>query len=970
MKRDKVFVCYSHKDRRWLDELSVLLAPFEREGRVVPWDDTKLNPGGRWDAEIRQALLEACTAILLVTPEFLESSYIQEVELPAICEAADKSDLLLLAVLVSGALYKKSPLAGREFANPVSKPLDIMTKPLRRRTLVEILQRLESDLKQHFPDLAPPGNTQLGPRIDVSRLPVTDYALFGRSRELKLLTTAWQTARVRLFSIIAQGGTGKTALINRWIRDLGKDDSWGGAQRVFVWSFYTQGSAADRQVSSEPFMLEAFKFFGIRDPGPISAAAKGTILAEALRRQRALLVLDGLEPLQEPPGAGGHPGRLRDQGVRSLLLGLATGQPGLCILTSRLSVADLGMIPGDNQRQCYLEQLKPTAGAQLLRHLLAPGDASMARKERVARLKDELHRAAAEFGGHPLALRLLANYTATALNGDIRRRGQIGPLLHEEGGHARRVMREYESWFADKVELEILYLLGLFDRPAASEVIAMLRKAQPLVGLTEKTHHSDEAQWNIALEHLEKAGLISVDAHGGLDTHPIIRAYFGERLQELNPHSWRAAHTLLYTHFRQSPAKASPETIAEIEPLFRAVFHGCAAGLHQAVFDEVYWPRIERGDEHFAEYRLGLWGSVRSALTCFFVDAPHCLHQGLNLSSQALILRQYGYCSRGLGEIHVAQVCSERALTMSEAAMDWYNASVSALLASMLHLLSGNCQAALLFAKKALRLARRSGNWFRRVVSMTVVADVLHQMGYRKKSLRCFAAAERFQREHEPNRPLLYTGNGTRYCELLCGLGEYEAVRQRILGTHDLKTQQSGDFTEGLSELVAGWLELGLAAKGESAQAAKGIRNLERAETLLKAAGREDLLPRVLLARAGLHRTTSGFCEAYRDLDNMLEIVNRDGIKLHLADFHLERARLFRAVALTREEESLTAFLQLVGAGSVAGKKRSEGEGSRAAPFEARARHHLGMAARLTEEMAYGRRFDEVEELKKQLGIT
>ena len=46
------------------------------------------------------------------------------------------------------------------------------------------------------------------------------------------------------------------------------------------------------------------------------------------------------------------------------------------------------------------------------------------------------------------------------------------------------------------------------------------------------------------------------------------------------PEAWRAGHGRLYEHLRDS-AKALPDTLSEMAPLFQAMHHGCQAGRHQ-----------------------------------------------------------------------------------------------------------------------------------------------------------------------------------------------------------------------------------------------------------------------------------------------------------------------------------------------------------------------------------------------------
>ena len=75
---------------------------------------------------------------------------------------------------------------------------------------------------------------------------------------------------------------------------------WRGAERVFGWSFYSQGT--DRLSSSDEFVEAALRWFGDPDPRAGSPWAKGERLAALVRKQRTILVLDGMEPLQWGPG--------------------------------------------------------------------------------------------------------------------------------------------------------------------------------------------------------------------------------------------------------------------------------------------------------------------------------------------------------------------------------------------------------------------------------------------------------------------------------------------------------------------------------------------------------------------------------------------------------------------------------------------------------------------------------------------
>jgi len=66
---------------------------------------------------------------------------------------------------------------------------------------------------------------------------------------------------------------------------------------------------------------------------------KGERLAHLVAEHRTLLTLDGVEPLQYPPGPKG--GQLKDQALEALLKRLVQDNRGLCIVTTREPLIDL-----------------------------------------------------------------------------------------------------------------------------------------------------------------------------------------------------------------------------------------------------------------------------------------------------------------------------------------------------------------------------------------------------------------------------------------------------------------------------------------------------------------------------------------------------------------------------------------------------------------------------------------------------
>ena len=201
-----------------------------------------------------------------------------------------------------------------------------------------------------------------------------------------------------------------------------------------------------------------------------------------------------MEPLQNPPGS--QEGRLCDPSLQALLGELAAFNTGLCVITTRLPVADIADHERTSAPRRDLEHLSSDAGAKLLRALGGKGDQA------------ELRNANDEFNGHCLAMTLMGSYLTDAYNGDIRCRKEVsGRLGHDirQGVHARKVMESYQSWFGEGPELSILRMLGLFDRPVDETVLRALLKPPAIPELTESLADLSPSEWRTILARLRRA---------------------------------------------------------------------------------------------------------------------------------------------------------------------------------------------------------------------------------------------------------------------------------------------------------------------------------------------------------------------------------------------------------------------------------------------------------------------------------
>jgi TIR domain len=122
----KVFVSYSHKDRKHLERLQVHLKDLERKGMIDLWSDTKIVSGANWREEIKRAIETASVGVLLVSADFLASQFIAEDELPPLLKVAETRGTVILSVILSPCGFDFSPLSQFQAANDPSKPLTKM----------------------------------------------------------------------------------------------------------------------------------------------------------------------------------------------------------------------------------------------------------------------------------------------------------------------------------------------------------------------------------------------------------------------------------------------------------------------------------------------------------------------------------------------------------------------------------------------------------------------------------------------------------------------------------------------------------------------------------------------------------------------------------------------------------------------------------------------------------------------------
>jgi hypothetical protein len=400
-------------------------------GHTTTLQDDDFRPGQSFIHQMKVAMDSADHFIALISPKYLAKEFTLKELYGAIADDAVGEKRLFIPVRVAEC---EIPRLIKDIIY-----IDFVGKDdaQRKRALLEAVGSAPSAAET---------------RTFIRKLPTVDPHVFGRDEQVEWLEQTWSNPETNFVQIIAPGGTGKSALMTAWYRQHLKDVT------IFGWSFYSQGTQEKSQTSSDPFFAEALPWFGITVQPTDSIWSKVDRLVERLRQERVLLILDGIEPLQDPGGS------LRDLALKALLQELAVRNAGMVLCTTRLRLTD---VPDEDPRALSrdLDNLDPEDGARYLRFLGVRGP------------QDELREASEAYGNHALALTLLGTYLVTFREGDIQYWVDIRQLQDEEigpGRHARKVMASYANIYHGRPELDILRALGYFDRPAEPEALKLV----------------------------------------------------------------------------------------------------------------------------------------------------------------------------------------------------------------------------------------------------------------------------------------------------------------------------------------------------------------------------------------------------------------------------------------------------------------------------------------------------------------
>ena len=720
--------------------------------------------------------------------------------------------------------------------------------------------------------LSPPNKNH-----DISRLPTSSTPLIGRRPLVRQLNDGLASSELLVVALVAPAGTGKTALVEGWLNRL--QPHYRHVDKVFVWSFHSQENSGSPSHSGL-FFNTALTFFGHQGEMPDSETKRAICLGRLLLQQSFLLILDGLETLQYPstsPDAS-HEGYCSDLGVYRLLRFLRT--EGLhkkykncfLVITSRQSVRELSLpTPYAGYREMVLDNLTAREGVRLLKAI----GVRQHRKYSYSYIVKTVH-------GHALGLLLLGRLLVR----EPRKRASL--LLTKEllapgesGEHVPRILRYYDEkiWPKESVHGIFLRVFGLFDRPMNEPEMQIVCADAPFAQPLSRMHPS---AFSSMLGDLERAELVypSFSTRCWM-AHPLVHDYFRQRWAE-ETQTLSQAHRVVFDYFQVIAGKERPETLECLEPLYRAVQHGCWSGAYGEALAAVFIPRIRQNDLNYSVTKLGAYNADLAALAGFFPkgwaappgEATLTPEEGRWLFMEAVTsLAAVGRFAEAVG-------AQEEYLRRE--IEDHSNLGVPQAVERLcdLYLVTGRLKSALSIAEygKQWSESRALHTWRRRLYSQQAIA--LGRLGAWSDSQLAFQAVEALQAVQIPDYPYLSALAAKEYVELLLEqkLAPLAEISQRMERALSRSMESEQPLSMALSLLSQGNVLIAMKCDDKAQDA------YDNAISLLKS--RENLLflAEAYLQRSLFMRRQREPEEARRDWEEGMSIAQRCGLALLVVD--------------------------------------------------------------------------------------
>jgi tetratricopeptide (TPR) repeat protein len=291
----KTFYSYAHVDRELRKKLDISLAPLKRQGKIKDWYDRYIEPGAKWEEEIKTRLNDADLILLLISPDYLDSDFCYAIEGTIAWQRHNAGEARIIPIILRPSLWEDTPVGQLQ-----ALPQDVV--PVTRwadmdeafKSVAEGIRDVVDKLLATMDDVMPFSSVAglSGPSPYIPRPSIIGFVprVDEEGRDiLEQLKAELAPGKNQLVALWGAGGVGKTTLAAEAARFLSESF----AQRV-VWV-----SAYGREDFTLSTLLDEIATqLNRADLRPLALAQKSEQVRALITAAPALCVLDNFETVK------------------------------------------------------------------------------------------------------------------------------------------------------------------------------------------------------------------------------------------------------------------------------------------------------------------------------------------------------------------------------------------------------------------------------------------------------------------------------------------------------------------------------------------------------------------------------------------------------------------------------------------------------------------------------------------------
>ncbi len=142
----RLFFSYSHLEpASYVEQVKKKLKVEQAAGTIVPWGDWEIKSGRVWNNEIKQVIATADAALLLISDDFLTSTYIKDDELPALQARHKDESLRIFSVIVRPTKWERFPWFAEHQLENSGSELSGLNEHQRDVLLGRVMDKIDND---------------------------------------------------------------------------------------------------------------------------------------------------------------------------------------------------------------------------------------------------------------------------------------------------------------------------------------------------------------------------------------------------------------------------------------------------------------------------------------------------------------------------------------------------------------------------------------------------------------------------------------------------------------------------------------------------------------------------------------------------------------------------------------------------------------------------------------------------------